>query len=90
MALRSFQLFLGQVENAPTELKLQVLRVILDLLIMYDQEFFSKDEGIVSPALAFPLALGPLRTERYARSGTWQQRSDVSRWHTMEDRHLLL
>lgn len=52
MALRSFQLFLGQVENAPPELKLQVLRVIMDLLIMYDHEFFQNDEGIVSALLS--------------------------------------
>jgi len=48
MALRSFQLFLGQVENAPPELKVQVLKVVLDLLIMYDQEFFKSSEAIVS------------------------------------------
>ena len=53
MALRSFQLFLGQVENAPPELRVQVLRIVLDLLIMYDQEFFKNSEAIVrdsSPA----------------------------------------
>jgi len=48
MALNSFQLFLSQAQNAPTELKVQVLRIILDLLIVYDQEFFSRSEDVVS------------------------------------------
>ena len=48
MALRSFQLFIGQVENSPPELKVQVLKVLLDLLIVYDQEFFKNSEAIVS------------------------------------------
>lgn len=55
MALRSFQLFMGQIENAPDELKVQVLKVVLDLLIMYDQEFFKKSEVIVRSRLnCFP------------------------------------
>jgi len=48
MALSSFQLFLSQAQNAPGELKVQVLRVIMDLLIMYDQEFFGRSEDTVS------------------------------------------
>ena len=48
MALGSFQLFLGQVQNAPGELKIRVLQVIFDLLIMYDEEFFSRSDDIVS------------------------------------------
>ena len=48
MALSSFQLFLSQAQNAPTELKVQVLRIILDLLIVYDQEFFSRSVDVVS------------------------------------------
>ena len=48
MALSSFQLFFSQAQNAPTELKVQVLRIILDLLIVYDQEFFSRSEDVVS------------------------------------------
>jgi condensin complex subunit 3 len=47
MALSSFQLFMSQAQNAPTELKVQVLRIILDLLIVYDQEFFSRSEDVV-------------------------------------------
>lgn len=38
---------MGQIEDAPDELKVQVLKVVLDLLIMYDQEFFKKSEAIV-------------------------------------------
>lgn len=48
MALSSFQLFLSQAQNAPTELKVQVLKIIMDLLIMYDQEFFGRSEETVS------------------------------------------
>ena len=52
MALSSFQLFVNQAQNAPAELKVEVLKVIMDLLIMYDQEFFGKSEERVS--LSFP------------------------------------
>ncbi len=48
MALSSFQLFLIQAQNAPGELKVQVLRIIMDLLIMYDQEFFGRSADTVS------------------------------------------
>ena len=51
MALSSFQLFLSQARNAPIELKVQVLQIILDLLIVYDQEFFSRSEDVVSFSL---------------------------------------
>ncbi|KAG6899482.1 hypothetical protein C0993_009846 [Termitomyces sp. T159_Od127] len=46
MALGSFQLFFGQVQNAPEEVKLRVLQVIFDLLIMYDEEFFSRSDDV--------------------------------------------
>ena len=48
MALSSFQLFLNQAQNAPAELKVEVLKVIMDLLILYDDEFFGKSEETVS------------------------------------------
>ena len=38
---------MSQVQNSPTELKVQVLRIILDLLMVYDQEFFSRSEDVV-------------------------------------------
>ena len=47
MALSSFQLFLGQVQSAPEDLKLKVLQIILDLLIMYDYDFLRRSEEIV-------------------------------------------
>ena len=53
MALSSFQLFVSQAQNAPAELKVEVLKVIMDLLIMYDHEFFGKSEetvGVISPS----------------------------------------
>ncbi|KAG6815820.1 hypothetical protein H0H87_011119 [Tephrocybe sp. NHM501043] len=53
MALSSFQLFLGQVQTAPEELKLRVLQVIFDLLIVYDQEFFSRSDDIAKKITGF-------------------------------------
>ncbi|KAF8069093.1 nuclear condensing complex subunit [Lyophyllum atratum] len=55
MALSSFQLFLGQVQSAPEELKLRVLQVIFDLLIMYDQEFFVRSDDIAQKIINFLL-----------------------------------
>ncbi|KDR80169.1 hypothetical protein GALMADRAFT_62541 [Galerina marginata CBS 339.88] len=55
MALSSFQLFLSQAQNAPSELKVQVLRVIMDLLIMYDQEFFGRSEDTAKQIVDFLL-----------------------------------
>ncbi|KAF8814695.1 ARM repeat-containing protein [Phlegmacium glaucopus] len=57
MALNSFQLFLSQAQNAPTELKVQVLRIILDLLIVYDQEFFSRSEDVAKRITDFLLEM---------------------------------
>ena len=53
MALSSFQLFLNQVQNSPDELRLRVLHVIFDLLLVYDHEFFSQSEDIVSKTSLF-------------------------------------
>lgn len=47
MALNSFQLFIGQVQNSPEDLKSKVLQVIFDLLLMYDREFFGRSENSV-------------------------------------------
>ncbi|KAF9476968.1 hypothetical protein BDN70DRAFT_811386 [Pholiota conissans] len=57
MALSSFQLFLSQAQNAPPELKVQVLRIIMDLLIMYDQEFFGRSEETAAKILDFLLQI---------------------------------
>ena len=48
MALSSFQLFLSQIQNAPEELRLKVLQVVFDLLVMYEYEFLSRSEEVVS------------------------------------------
>ncbi|KAF4618520.1 hypothetical protein D9613_009993 [Agrocybe pediades] len=55
MALSSFQLFLNQAQNAPPELQVQVLRIIMDLLIMYDQEFFGRSEETAKQIVDFLL-----------------------------------
>ncbi|KIK06440.1 hypothetical protein K443DRAFT_674418 [Laccaria amethystina LaAM-08-1] len=55
MALSSFQLFVSQAQNASTELKLQVIRVIFDLLFMYDQDFFGHSEDIAKRIIDFLL-----------------------------------
>ncbi|KAG5636580.1 hypothetical protein H0H81_007551 [Sphagnurus paluster] len=55
MALSSFQLFLGQVQTTPHDLKLRVLQVIFDLLIMYEQEFFGRSEDIAQKIITFLL-----------------------------------
>ncbi|KAJ3509746.1 hypothetical protein NLJ89_g5062 [Agrocybe chaxingu] len=57
MALNSFQLFLSQAQNAPPELKVQVLRIIMDLLIMYDHEFFGRSEDTAKQIIDFLLQL---------------------------------
>ncbi|KAF8182055.1 nuclear condensing complex subunit [Pholiota molesta] len=57
MALNSFQLFLSQAQNSPPELKVQVLRIIMDLLIMYDQEFFGRSEETATKILDFLLQI---------------------------------
>lgn len=47
MALSSMQLFLGQVQSAPEELKIRVLQVIFDLLFLYDHDFFGRSDDAV-------------------------------------------
>ena len=48
MALSSFQLFVGQIQTAPEELKVKVLKIIFDLLVIYGEEFFDRSDEIVS------------------------------------------
>ncbi|TFK34512.1 nuclear condensing complex subunit [Crucibulum laeve] len=55
MALSSFQLFVSQVQSAPDDLKVQVLRIIFDLLIMYDHELFGHSEDISKRIVDFLL-----------------------------------
>jgi hypothetical protein len=47
MALKSFQLFLSQVQSAPEDLKVRVLEVVFDILMVYQQEFFGRSQEIV-------------------------------------------
>ncbi|KAG6812899.1 hypothetical protein H0H92_015634 [Tricholoma furcatifolium] len=53
MALSSLQLFLGQVQSAPEELKVRVLQVIFDLLFMYEYDFFSRSDDIAQKIIGF-------------------------------------
>lgn len=48
MALSSFQLFVGQIQTAPEELRVKVLKIIFDLLVIYGEEFFDRSDEIVS------------------------------------------
>ncbi|KAK0494637.1 nuclear condensing complex subunit [Armillaria luteobubalina] len=53
MALRSFQLFLSQIQNAPEELRLKVLQVVFDLLVMYEYEFLSRSGEVAEQIITF-------------------------------------
>ncbi|TFK73394.1 hypothetical protein BDN72DRAFT_761779 [Pluteus cervinus] len=57
MAFSSFQLFVNQVEGNPPELQLQVLKVILDLLITYEQDFFGRSEETAQQITVFLLRM---------------------------------
>ncbi|KAL0578384.1 chromosome condensation complex Condensin, subunit G [Marasmius crinis-equi] len=47
MAINSFQLFLSQVQSSHEELKLKVLKIIFDMLVLYDGEFLGRSEDIM-------------------------------------------
>lgn len=47
MAFNSFQLFVNQVESNPPELQLQVMRIILDMLTIYEQDFLKRSPETV-------------------------------------------
>ena len=49
MALNSFQLFIGQLQSAPEELRLKVLQIVFDIIIMYEFEILGRSEDVVSP-----------------------------------------
>ncbi|KAL1742526.1 nuclear condensing complex subunit [Schizophyllum fasciatum] len=55
MAVNSFQLFLSQVQAAPEDLKLKVLQIVLDILIMYDQEYFGRPNDITPQVITYLL-----------------------------------
>lgn len=39
MALNSFQLFLGQIQNAQDALKVRVLQIVFDIIMVHEHEF---------------------------------------------------
>ncbi|KAI3616327.1 condensin subunit cnd3 [Moniliophthora roreri] len=61
MAINSFQLFLSQVQSAHEELKLKVLKIIFDLLVMYDREFLGRSAEVSQQIVTFVLQM--LETE---------------------------
>ena len=50
--MNSFQLFLNQVQTAPDDLKVKVLKVIFDILMVYDDELLLRSEDIVRLVLS--------------------------------------
>ena len=51
MALGSFQLFSNECLRAPDPIRLIVLRVIFDLLVMHEKEFFGKSAEMVGTVI---------------------------------------
>lgn len=49
MALKSFQLFLSQLQMAPEALKITVLHVVFDILMVHDSDFLGPGSINVSP-----------------------------------------
>ncbi|KAF7325644.1 hypothetical protein MKEN_00414300 [Mycena kentingensis (nom. inval.)] len=44
IAVKSLQLFLSQIQNAPEQLKLKLLQIVFDLMVMYDQQMWARVE----------------------------------------------
>ncbi|KAF7316513.1 hypothetical protein MIND_00170500 [Mycena indigotica] len=44
IAVKSLQLFLSQIQNAPEQLKLNLLKIVFDLMVMYDQQLWARVE----------------------------------------------
>ncbi|KAJ7917694.1 nuclear condensing complex subunit [Mycena leptocephala] len=51
IAVKSLQLFLSQIQNAPEQLKFKILQIVFDLMIMYDQQLWGRAEDV--PILTF-------------------------------------
>jgi len=47
MAMGSFELFSNECLRAPDSIRVIVLRVVFDLMLMYEGEFFGKSEEMV-------------------------------------------
>ena len=46
IAVKSLQLFLSQIQNAPEQLKLNLLKIVFDLMTMYDQQLWARAEDV--------------------------------------------
>jgi condensin complex subunit 3 len=46
IAVKSLQLFLGQIQNAPEQLKFKLLQIVFDLMVMYDQQLWGRAEDV--------------------------------------------
>ncbi|XP_006463480.1 hypothetical protein AGABI2DRAFT_208301 [Agaricus bisporus var. bisporus H97] len=57
MALGSFQLFSNECLRSPDPIRVTVLRVIFDLILMYETEFFGKSEEMDSRLTTFLLSI---------------------------------
>ncbi|KAJ6514182.1 nuclear condensing complex subunit [Mycena vitilis] len=44
IAVKSLQLFLSQIQNAPEQLKFKILQIVFDLMVMYDQQLWGRAE----------------------------------------------
>ncbi|KAF5357042.1 hypothetical protein D9756_006730 [Leucocoprinus leucothites] len=57
MALGSFELFSNECMRAPDPIRVVVLRVVFDLLLMYEKEFFGKSAEMDLRLVAFLLSI---------------------------------
>lgn len=81
MAMNSFQLFLNQVQNAPEDLKVKVLRVVFDILMVYDDELLLRSEDIVSWSLSGARTMSDHGSGRRRRSSLFSCRPSKSMNH---------
>ncbi|KAJ6523478.1 nuclear condensing complex subunit [Mycena vulgaris] len=44
IAVKSLQLFLSQIQTAPAQLKAKLLQIVFDLMVMYDQQLWGREE----------------------------------------------
>ncbi|KAJ7485781.1 nuclear condensing complex subunit [Mycena latifolia] len=51
IAVKSLQLFLSQIQNAPGQLKAKLLQIVFDLLLVYNTELWGRPEDV--PILTF-------------------------------------
>ncbi|KAJ7064682.1 nuclear condensing complex subunit [Mycena amicta] len=46
IAVKSLQLFLSQIQNSPEQLKFKLLKIVFDLMVMYDQQLWARAEDV--------------------------------------------